>query len=379
MKNIGTSVYGIRLGIISKNENLVETILDSLDLDLIEDNDIIGVTESIVARAENNYATIEDIAKDIREKIGNGPIGLVFPIFSRNRFLPILKAISMGVDELIVQMSFPKDEVGNPLFNELELINKPEVDLQYSNLSEEEFKKNFGKKFIHPFTNVDYVKLYKEAGPNIKLIFSNDPRSILEYTKKVICGNIHERMSTKHKLLMSGAEKVITLADIANSANTGGFNSEFGLLGSNYSTENEIKLFPNKGKIFVKSLHEAIYAITKKQVHVLIYGDGAFKDPAHGIWELADPVVSPAYTPGLARSLNEIKLKQIRDQYDFSSPEEVKDYMLKNKSKFTNDLGTTPRRLPDLLGSLCDLVSGSGDKGTPVVYIKNYFKDYSED
>jgi hypothetical protein len=379
MKNIGTSAYGIRLPIISKNENLVETILNSLDLDLVEDNDIIGVTESIVARAENNYATLEDIAKDVREKIGNGPIGLVFPIFSRNRFLPILKAISMGVDELIVQMSFPRDEVGNPLFDELKLLNKPEVDLQYSNFSEDEFKKIFGKKFIHPFTNVDYVKLYKEVSPNIKLIFSNDPRAILEHTKRVICGNIHDKETTKQKLLMCGAEKVITLADIANSENTGGFNSEFGLLGSNYSTENEIKLFPNRGNSFVKSLYEAIYAKTNKQVHVLIYGDGAFKDPAHGIWELADPVVSPAYTMGLIGSLNEIKLKQVRDEYEFSSSEEVKEYMLKNKNKNTNDLGTTPRRLPDLLGSLCDLISGSGDKGTPVVYIKNYFKDYSED
>jgi F420-0:gamma-glutamyl ligase len=375
---IGTSVYGIRLPIISKNENLVETILNSLNFDLIEDNDIIGVTESIVARAENNYATLSDIASDVREKIGKGPIGLVFPIFSRNRFLPILKAFSMGVDELIIQMSFPKDEVGNPLFNEMKLLNKPQIDLHHSIFSEEEFKEIFGEDFIHPFTNVDYVKLYKKVNSNIKIIFSNDPKAILKYTKKIICGNIHDRNKTKQELLRSGAEKVITLADIANSPSTGGFNSEFGLLGSNYSTEDTLKLFPNNGENFVKSLQEALYAKTNKNVHVLIYGDGAFKDPAHGIWELADPVVSPAYTPELIGSLNEIKLKQIRDEHDFSSSEEVKEYMLKNKNKSTNDLGTTPRRLTDLLGSLCDLVSGSGDKGTPVVLIKDYFKDYSE-
>jgi F420-0:gamma-glutamyl ligase len=375
---IGTSVYGIRLPIISKNENLIETILNSLDFDLIEDNDIIGVTESIVARAENNYATLSDIASDVREKIGKGPIGLVFPIFSRNRFLPILKAFSMGVDELIVQMSFPKDEVGNPLFDEIKFLNKPQIDLHHSIFSEEEFKEIFGEDFIHPFTNVDYVKLYKKVNSNIKIIFSNDPKAILKYTKKIICGNIHDRNKTKQELLRSGAEKVITLADIANSPSTGGFNSEFGLLGSNYSTEDTLKLFPNNGENFVKSLQEALYAKTNKNVHVLIYGDGAFKDPAHGIWELADPVVSPAYTPGLIGSLNEIKLKQIRDEHDFSSSEEVKEYMLKNKNKSTNDLGTTPRRLTDLLGSLCDLVSGSGDKGTPVVLIKDYFKDYSE-
>jgi F420-0:gamma-glutamyl ligase len=375
---IGTSVYGIRLPIISKNENLVETILNSLDFDLIEDNDIIGVTESIVARAENNYATLSDIAADVKEKIGKGPIGLVFPIFSRNRFLPILKAFSMGVDELIIQMSFPKDEVGNPLFNEMKLLNKPQIDLHHSIFSEEEFKEIFGEDFIHPFTNVDYVELYKKVNSNIKIIFSNDPKAILKYTKKIICGNIHDRNKTKQELLRSGAEKVITIADIANSPSTGGFNSEFGLLGSNYSTEDTLKLFPNNGENFVKSLQEALYAKTNKNVHVLIYGDGAFKDPAHGIWELADPVVSPAYTPDLIGSLNEIKLKQIRDEHDFSSSEEVKEYMLKNKNKSTNDLGTTPRRLTDLLGSLCDLVSGSGDKGTPVVLIKDYFKDYSE-
>lgn len=380
MKNVGTSVYGIRLPIISKNDNLVEIIMDNLELSEIEDDDIIGVTESIVARAENNYVDLETISYDVRDKIGNGPIGLIFPIFSRNRFMPILKAIAGGVDELILQLSFPCDEVGNELFSDMELFKRPHVDLQYSEFNEEDFKKEFGKNLSHPITKINYVKLYKSLNSNIKVIFSNNPVTILQYTKRVICGNIHERNTTKKTLLNAGAEKVLTLAEIMNRPiNGSGFNTEYGLLGSNYSTQYELKLFPENGKKFVDDLYKRIFKETEKKTHVLIYGDGAYKDPSTKIWELADPVVSPAYTVRLEKTPREIKLKQVRDEYNFSSPEEVKDFIKRNKASIVGDLGTTPRKYVDLIGSLCDLVSGSGDKGTPVIYIKNYFTNYSEE
>jgi len=385
MRKIGTVVRGIRMPVFNRGDDLVSLITKNLSEAIDEENihvsdmDIIAITESIVARTENNYVSLEDVAKEVRNKLGKGPIGLLFPILSRNRFGSILKAISMGVDELIIQLSYPKDEVGNPLMDERELESlgiNPSVD----EFSLDEFKSIFKQSFKHPFTEVDYIEYYESINKNIKIIFSNKIESILKYTHKVICADIHTREETRRKVLKLGAHTAITLGDLMNEVNLNhGYNTKYGLLGSNYAGKDQLKLFPEHGEKIVLGIQNFFRNQYHKHVEVMIYGDGAFKDPVAKIWELADPVVSPFYTKGLEGMPHELKFKLIADDLNIKEIEDMKTYIKNHKNEQSNQLGTTPRRLTDLLGSLCDLTSGSGDKGTPVVYIQNYFDNYSKE
>ena len=393
MRYFGTVVRGVRMPVIKEGDDIVSVVSDTLMKAIDEsgikvyDRDVIGITESVVARAQGNYATIEQFSKDVRNKMGSGTVGLVFPILSRNRFLEMLKAIASGVDELIVQLSYPSDEVGNPIISFDDLDNN-HVNPYDRVFTEKEFRDLFGKDLLHPFTKTDYVRLYSEAAPNIKIIFANQATAILKYTDKVICGDIHTRARTKRILKEAGAKVVLGLDDfLTESVDGSGYNQNYGVLGSNYASNGKIKLFPRDSQGTVDAIQKKMFEKYGKTVEVFIYGDGAFKDPFGKIWELADPVVSPFFTAGLIGQPNELKFKLLADTtFANLKGEEARiamtEYIKSNKSKTKdahNSLGTTPRNLTDLLGSLCDLTSGSGDKGTPVIYIQGYFDDYTKE
>lgn len=396
MSTVGTISRGIKAPIIKQGDNLVKIVCDSINNAVTEhnivicDHDIVAVTEAVVARSQGNYATIDQIAADVRRLTGGGVVGLVFPILSRNRFSLLLSGIAKGVDKLIIQLSYPSDEVGNPLVS-VESLDNCNVNPYSDSFNQEQFETVFGK-VTHPFTEVNYIELYKSlGGNNCEVIFSNRSDYILQFTSTVINADIHTRKRTKRQLLAKGAKKVISLDEIlTHPVNGSGCNEKYGLLGSNMATNDSVKLFPNNPQKFVDELAAVLRAKFNKQIEVMVYGDGAFKDPIGGIWELADPVVSPAYTSGLCGTPNEIKLKYLADNAlkTLSGAELEKQMKLlikqkDNKTNYTADdisfQGTTPRRLCDLIGSLCDLTSGSGDKGTPIILIQNYFNNFSND
>ena len=393
-RKTGTTVRGIRGPIIRQGDDLAgivaDCVIDAANSEGFElrDRDVIAVTESVVARAQGNYAGINAIAKDVREKLGGGTIGVLFPILSRNRFAIVLRGISMGAKKVVLMLSYPDDEVGNSLIT-LEKLDEAGVNPHLRSFTLSEYREIFGES-KHLFTGVDYVEYYgdiiREAGAEFEIIFSNDPTTVLAHTKNVLTCDIHSRSRTKRILKAAGAEKVIGLDDLLTTSVDGsGFNSTYGLLGSNKSTEDTIKLFPQDGKPVVEKVQSLILDKTGRHVEVMIYGDGAFKDPVGKIWEFADPVVSPAYTPGLEGTPNELKLKYLADD-EFKNlsgealREAIKDKINGKKDNLVGDMssqGTTPRRLTDLIGSLCDLTSGSGDKGTPIVLVQGYFDNYA--
>jgi F420-0:gamma-glutamyl ligase len=392
---VGTVVRGLRAPIINKGDKIdeivVNTVLNASKVEgfSIEDRDIITITESVVARAQGNYATIDDIASDIKTKFGDDTIGVIFPILSRNRFAICLKGIAKGAKKIVLMLSYPSDEVGNHLVD-IEELDAKGVNPWTDVLTESEFRQHFGYN-KHPFTGVDYIEYYKSLieaeGTSCEVIFSNNAKTILDYTKSVLACDIHTRFRTKRILKTNGAEKVYGLDDILTSSiNGSGFNETYGLLGSNKATENSIKLFPNNCQPIVDTIQAKIKELTGKTVEVMVYGDGAFKDPVGKIWELADPVVSPAYTKGLSGTPNEVKLKYLADNnFSHLSGEEQKkaisEYIRNKEENLVGKMesqGTTPRRLTDLIGSLSDLTSGSGDKGTPIIYIKGYFDNYTK-
>ena len=392
MRYFGTVVRGVRMPVIKEGDDIVsivsDTLMKAIDESGIEvrDKDVIGITESVVARAQGNYATVDQFSQDVRNKMGSGTVGLVFPILSRNRFLEMLKAIAKGVDELIVQLSYPSDEVGNPIISYDDLDNN-HINPYDRVFTEKEFRDLFGKDLLHPFTKTDYVRLYSEAAPNIKIIFANQPTAILKYTDKVICGDIHTRFRTKRILKEKGAKVVLGLDDFLNESVDGsGYNQKYGVLGSNYASNGKIKLFPRDSQETVEAIQKRMFDKYGKTVEVFIYGDGAFKDPFGKIWELADPVVSPFFTEGLRGTPNELKLKYLADnEFDSLKGDSLKKAIVeKIKTKDKNLVGqmasegTTPRQITDLLGSLCDLTSGSGDKGTPIILVQGYFDNYSD-
>lgn len=393
MKTIGTISRGIKAPIIKKGDDLVSIVVDSVLAASeegkfeLQDRDVVAMTEAIVGRAQGNYATLAQISKDVRTKTGGGTVGLIFPIMSRNRFSMLLKGIAGGVDKLIIQLSYPSDEVGNPLIP-MDIIDEKGVNPYTDTFTEEEYYATFGK-ILHPFTGLDYIELYKSmGGEGCEIILANNPKEILKYTDVVINADIHTRNRTKRILKEAGAKKVFNLADfMTESIDGSGYNENYGLYGSNLATDDSVKLFPRDGQPLVDAIQKKLYEKTGKNVEVMIYGDGAFKDPVGGIWELADPVVSPAHTKGLIGQPNELKLKYLADNEigDLSgeaAKEAMKDLIKKKKANLVADMssqGTTPRRLTDLLGSLCDLTSGSGDKGTPIILIQNYFTNYASD
>ena len=355
----------------------------------IQDRDVIAVTEAVVARAAGNYATVDDIAADVKRKIEGDTVGLVFPIYSRNRFAICLRGIARGVKKVVIQFGYPTDEVGNHLISD-DVLDDSGVDPYLDVLTVEDFRRLFGYP-KHEFTGVDYIQYYmdlvEEEGAEVELILANRPEAILKYTDQVICCDTHTRERTSKRIKKAGGKTVLTLCDILNEpVNGSGYNSQFGLLGTNKATETTVKLFPNNAKEVADAVAAAIFEKTGKKVEAMVYGDGAFKDPVGKIWELADPVVSPGYTDGLIGVPSELKLKYLADNdYADLSGEELADAIRGAISKKDKDLkgqmaseGTTPRRLTDLIGSLCDLTSGSGDKGTPIVLVQNYFSNYSE-
>lgn len=394
MRYSGVTAKGIITPIFKHGDDLIEGIVESVmaasinERFQLNDGDIIGVTEALVARTQGNYATCEQIAADIRSKFGGGKMGIVFPILSRNRFSVLLKAIALAADKLYVQLSYPTDEVGNSLV-ESDIFDEAGVNPYSDSFNEDEFRKIFDKNStVHRFTGVDYIEFYKSIAPNIEIVFSNDPTYILKYTKNVLNCDIHTRKRTQKLIRNAGAEKCFRLDEILTSSVGGsGYNPEYGLLGSNKATEDKVKLFPRDARAFVDALASKLRSKTGKNIEVLVYGDGGFKDPACGIWELADPVVSPAYTCGLIGKPNELKIKYFADnEFASLSGKELTDAMKEQIRKKDNDLvgnmrseGTTPRNLTDLIGSLCDLVSGSGDRGTPVVLIQGYFTNYASE
>ena len=394
-RKVGTISRGVRCPIIREGDNLVnivvESVLEAANSEgfSIRNRDVIGITESIVARAQGNYATIDAIAKDIKTKINGDTVGVIFPILSRNRFAICLKAIAMAAKKVVLMLSYPSDEVGNALLT-YDQLDEAGVNPYSDVLSLEKYRELFGDN-KHEFTGVDYVDYYstiiKEAGAEVEIIFANQAKTILNYTDRVITCDIHTRARTKRILKAAGAQVVLGLDDILTASVDGsGYNEKYGLLGSNKSTEISIKLFPRECKDFVVKVQEKMLELTGKHVEVMVYGDGAFKDPQGKIWELADPVVSPGFTDGLIGTPNELKLKYLADN-DFKelSGAELKEAISKSiKSKQGNlvgnmaSQGTTPRQLTDLIGSLCDLTSGSGDKGTPVILIQGYFDNYTD-
>ena len=393
MKTIGTISRGIKAPIIKKGDDLVSIVVDSVlaaasegEFEL-QDRDVVAMTEAIVGRAQGNYATLDQIATDVRAKTGGGTVGLIFPIMSRNRFSMLLRGIARGVDKLVIQLSYPSDEVGNPLIP-MDIIDEKGVNPYTDVFTEEEYYATFGK-ILHPFTGLDYIELYKElGGANSEIILANNPKEILKYTDVVINADIHTRNRTKRILSEAGAKKVFNLADfLTESVDGSGYNRDYGLYGSNLATDDAVKLFPRDGQPLVDAIQARFLELTGKNIEVMIYGDGAFKDPVGGIWELADPVVSPAHTPGLDGTPNELKLKYLADNElgDLSgeaAKEAMKALIEKKKANLVADMssqGTTPRRLTDLLGSLSDLTSGSGDKGTPIILVQNYFSNYAND
>jgi len=393
MKYTGVTARGIVSPMFKQGDDLVsiacDTILEASRQEgfPIEDEDIIGITESVVARTFGNYATCEQIAADIRAKFGGGTLGIVFPILSRNRFSILLRAIAMSCEKLYIQLSYPSDEVGNALLS-WDRLDDVGVNPYVDSFDEAGFRRVFGTDTVHPFTGVDYIEFYKSFGDNIELVFSNDPAYILNYSQNVLCCDIHTRRRTQRILQRRGANKVLALDEIlTESVNGSGYNPEFGLLGSNMATEHSVKLFPRDAQPVVDSLAQQIFEKTGKKVEVLIYGDGCFKDPVGGIWEFADPVVSPAFTARLSGTPNELKMKYLADnQLQNLTSAEMAHAMRREIKQKEQDLvgkmtaqGTTPRRYIDLIGSLCDLVSGSGDRGTPIIYIKGYFTNYASE
>ena len=385
MRTTGTTARGIRTPMINRGDDLAQIVVDCVLATAKEDKlefnnrDVVGITEAVVARAQNNYATCEQIAQDIRMKFPSGIVGAVFPILSRNRFGNHLKGIAQGCDKLYLMLSYPSDEVGNSLFPD-ELLGKSDVNPYTDVLDEKTYREKFGYDNKHIFTGVDYVEYYKSFGENIEIIFANDVRRILDYTKNVLCCDIHTRFTSKRLLKEAGAEIVYGLDDVlSRPVNGSGYNEKYGLLGANVNPGDRLKLFPRDCDKFIGEVAEKLKKATGKQIEVMIYGDGAFKDPVGKIWEFADPVVSPAFTAGLDGTPNELKLKFLLDnELAVKSKEELNEAVITAiKSKTGESLGTTPRRYPDLLGSLCDLISGSGDKGTPVVLIQGYFDNYA--
>lgn len=393
MRTIGTSAFGVRTPIIRKGDDLVDVVATSVlrsaeseNLKL-KDKDIVAVTEAVVAISQGNFASVDDIASDVRKKVGGEKVGLIFPILSRNRFIGILEGIAKAVDEIVIQLSYPCDEVGNPLVSADELYKKG-IYTYGKTYTSDEFYKLVGQ-VEHPFTGVDYIKEYLGiCGKKATVILSNDPLEILKHTDKVIVASIHTRERNKDLLRRNGAKVVIGLDDILNEpSKEHGFHEKYGVLGSNRSTDGHLKLFPRGGQEFAEKLQKELQKRTGKTLECMVYGDGAFKDPVGGIWELADPIVSPGFTSGLSGTPSEIKLKYVADNnFANLSGEALETQMrqfIKNKSKETKNknvsLGTTPRRIVDLVGSLCDLMSGSGDKGTPVVLIRGYFDNLSDE
>ena len=394
MRNVGTVVRGIRTPIIKENDNLEDIVIESLmrakDEEGFEfrDKDVVAITEAVVGISEGNYVTVDDIGVDLLEKYPEKEVGLVFPILSRNRFSMILKAVARAMNKITILLSFPADEVGNGILDEEKLLNS-KFNLS-SMISEKEYMENF-KDFKHPFTGINMVEFYKELvnseNCEVEFVFSNNPLDILKYTNNVLNCDIHTRLHTK-KLLKDNNANVYGLYEVMNKpVNGSGCNPTYGLLGSNKSTEERLKLFPKTGDILVNNIQKKLKEITGKTIEVMVYGDGAFKDPVGHIWELADPVVSPAYTKGLEGTPNEIKLKYVSDnKFADLKGDELKEAIkqeIRNKeSNLVGKMitqGTTPRRLTDLIGSLCDLTSGSGDKGTPVVFIQGYFDNYANE
>ena len=390
---VGTVSRGLRAPIIRQGDDLekivVETVLNTNKAGEFEirDKDVLAITEAVVARAQGNYASIDQIASDVKNKLGGETIGVIFPILSRNRFAICLKGIAKGAKKVILMLSYPSDEVGNGLVD-MDLLDEKNVNPYSDVLTLEEFEKLFGKS-KHPFTGMDYVGYYKDliegVGTQVEIIFANNPKAILKYTDRVLTCDIHTRARSKRLLKEAGAKAVLGLDDIMTASVDGsGYNEKYGILGSNKATEDTVKLFPNDCTDFVNSIQKKILEETGKTIEVMVYGDGAFKDPAGKIWELADPVVSPGYTSGLEGTPNEVKIKYLADN-DFAHlrGDELKaaisEYIKNKDADLKNSMaaqGTTPRRLTDLIGSLCDLTSGSGDKGTPIVYIQGYFDSY---
>ena len=397
MRTVGTVVRGIRCPIFRQGDDLAKAVTEALKQAwesegfALRDRDVIGITESVVARTQGNYVTCDQIAADVHAKFPSGTVGVIFPILSRNRFAVLLRGIARGAEKVHIQFSFPSDEVGNHLMSQ-DVMDESGIDPWKDVLTEEQYRKTFGEHVAHPFTGMDYVKIYKEIVglDKVSVSFANNPREVLKYTKQVINCDIHTRARTKRLLLAAGAEKVVSLDEICSAPVEpgAGYNEKYGLLGSNKSDEERVKLFPRDCQALVEDVQRRLKEMTGKTVEVMVYGDGAFKDPVGKIWELADPVVSPAFTAGLKGTPNEIKLKYLADeiQKTGASDADVRSGIIEHiRHKGGNlygkeeSLGTTPRQLTDLLGSLCDLTSGSGDKGTPVILIQGYFDNLAND
>ena len=392
-RKVGTTSRGIRCPIIRQGDDLTKIVVDSV-LDAaqsegfrLHDRDVVAVTESVVARAQGNYASVDAIAKDVKAKLGGQTVGVIFPILSRNRFAICLRGIARGCKKIVLMLSYPSDEVGNELVS-LDRLDEAGINPYSDVLTEEKYRELFGEN-LHPFTLVDYVKYYgdliREEGAEAEIILANNPRTILNYTKNVLTCDIHSRVRTKRILKAAGAEKVCGLDDLlTESVDGSGYNERFGLLGSNKSTEDTVKLFPKECTDMVLELQQKLLEATGCHMEVMVYGDGAFKDPVGKIWELADPSVSVAHTPGLEGTPNELKLKYLADN-DFAglsgaALKEAIQQRIREKGDVAGTMasqGTTPRRLTDLIGSLCDLTSGSGDKGTPIILVQGYFDNYT--
>ena len=392
MRFTGTVSRGIRAPIIKQGDDLIEIVVDSVlaaaagEGFSFHDRDVVAMTEAIVARSQGNYVSTAQIAADVRAKTGGGTVGIIFPILSRNRFSMLLEGISRGCEKLVIQLSYPADEVGNQLII-IDTMDEKGVNPYTDSFTEEEFRAIFGAETVHRFTGVDYISYYKSLGTNVEIIFSNDAHHILTRTDTVICCDIHSRHRSKRILKAAGAKTVLGLDELlTESVDGSGYNPQYGLLGSNKATSEQVKLFPRNCQPYVDGIAARLREKTGKQIEVMVYGDGAFKDPVGGIWELADPVVSPAYTPGLSGTPNELKLKYLADN-DFGDlkgealAEAIRQSIRDKESDLVGNMaseGTTPRQLTDLLGSLCDLTSGSGDKGTPIILIQGYFDTYAD-
>ena len=392
-RKVGTVSRGIRCPIIREGDDMtaivVQSVIEAAESEgfSLRDRDVVAVTESVVARAQGNYASVDAIAKDVRAKLGGETVGVIFPILSRNRFAICLRGIARGSKKVVLMLSYPSDEVGNELVS-LDKLDEAGVNPYSDVLTEKEYRKLFGEN-LHPFTLVDYVKYYgdliREEGAEAEIIFANNPRVILNYTKNVLHCDIHTRARTHRILLANGGERVCGLDDILNESIDGnGYNEKYGLLGSNKATESTIKLFPKECTDLVMNIQKQFKERTGKHIEVMVYGDGAFKDPVGKMWELADPVVSPAYTPGLEGTPNELKLKYLADNDFADLTGDALKAAIEQKIREKGDLagsmasqGTTPRRLTDLIGSLCDLTSGSGDKGTPIILVQGYFDNFT--
>ena len=393
---IGTVSRGVRAPIIKAGDDIVQIVTDSVleaSKDAcfsFNDRDVVAMTEAIVARAQGNYATVDDIANDVKAKFGGETVGVIFPILSRNRFAICLRGIAKGAKKVVLMLSYPSDEVGNHLVS-LDTVDEKGVNPYSDVLTLEKYRELFGYE-KHTFTGMDYVAYYeeliREAGADCEIIFANNAKAILPYTKNVLCCDIHSRFRTKRILKAAGADIVLGLDEILNApVNGSGYNENYGLLGSNKASEDKVKLFPRECQPIVDAIQKKLFDATGKNIEVMVYGDGAFKDPVGKIWELADPVVSPAYTAGLEGTPNELKLKYLADnEFSDLSGDALKEAIKGKIQEKDNNLvgqmvseGTTPRRLTDLIGSLCDLTSGSGDKGTPIVFIQGYFDNYTTD